>query len=99
MRAALENSRLTEVSVVQSLARQGTQAPLVEAVCHHPKWSLRQEVRIALLRNEKTPLAKALEFSRGLSDALLHEILENSPLSANTKDYLLKERKGLTASD
>jgi hypothetical protein len=91
MRAALENPRLTESSVVKSLTKQGTLAPLVEAVCHHPKWSLRQEVRITLLRSDKTPLAKALEFSQSLPDTLLREILQNSRLPAETQAYLLEE--------
>jgi hypothetical protein len=91
MRAALENSRLGESSIVKALARQDVPVALVESVCHHPKWSLRREIRIALLRNDKTPLAKALQFAHSLPPALVREILHNSRLSANTKTYLLKE--------
>lgn len=93
MRTALENPRLTESSVVKALVRHDTPVHLVEAVCHHVKWSLRREVRVALLRNEKTPLAKALEFARSLPPGLLREILHNSRLPAGTKTYLLQELK------
>ena len=76
METALENSRLTESSIVKVLMRTEASAMLVHAVSHHPKWSQRREVRIALLRNEKTPLAKALEFAQPLSLTMLREILK-----------------------
>lgn len=91
MQAALDNPRLTEVSVARVLASTKTSSALVETACHHPKWSRAREIRIALLRNEKTPLARALEFARSLAPQLLHEILHNSRLPASTKAYLLRQ--------
>ena len=89
--AALENARLTEASVIKTLMRQSTPAVFVEAVCRHPKWSLRHEVRIALLRNEKIPLARAVQFARALPPSQLHEILHSSRLPVKIKTYLVKE--------
>ncbi|HEX6504170.1 MAG TPA: hypothetical protein VF011_13085 [Terriglobales bacterium] len=91
MQAALENPRLTESSVAKVLARKNTSAALVQAVCHHPKWSLSRDIRIALLRNDKTPLARALEFARWIPATLLREILQNSRLPHKTKACLLRE--------
>jgi hypothetical protein len=88
--AALENLRLTESSVVDALTRRDAPAAFVEAVCHHSKWSLRREIRIALLRNDKTPLARALEFARSLPAAQVREILQGSHLPLRTRSYLLK---------
>jgi hypothetical protein len=90
MRAALENPRLTEAYIVRAIAH-GSNASFVETVCHHPQWSLRREVRIALLRHEKTPMARAVEFARGLPPAQLREILQNSRLPENIKAYLLRD--------
>lgn len=91
MQTALENSRLTEALVVKALARHDVSAILVEALCRHAKWSLRREVRIALLRSDKTPLARALEFARALPMAFVREILQDSRLPASTKTYIMKE--------
>lgn len=88
--AALENSRLTEANLVKAVMASDASAVLVEAVCHHPKWSLRREVRIGLLRSQHTPLARALEFARSLPAALLKEILHSSRLPMNIKEHLLK---------
>jgi hypothetical protein len=89
--AALENSRLTESAVIKALMRRDASESFVSAVCHHSKWSPRREIRIALLRNGKTPLSRALEFSRALPSALVREILQGSHLPAATKTGLLKD--------
>lgn len=91
MQAALENSRLTEAPVIKAVLRHDATAALVQAVCHHPKWSFRREIRVALLRNQHTPMARAMEFSRGMPLPMLREILHSSRLSADVKAYLLRE--------
>jgi len=92
---ALENARLTEAAVCKALMRPQAAAALVEAVCHHPKWSLRREIRLTLLRNPHTPPARALEFARTLPSRLLRDLLHNSRLPEDVKISLrdhLKER-------
>lgn len=89
--AALENSRLTESAVIQGLTRYDAPAAFVEGACRHAKWSVRREIRIALLRNKKTPLARALEFARTLPATLVREILKGSRLPANVKAYVMTE--------
>jgi hypothetical protein len=91
VQAALQNSRITEASIVRALTRTEASAVFVETVSHHPQWSLRREVRVALLRNEKTPMARAVEFARGLPAALVREILQQSRLPGNVKAYLLSD--------
>jgi hypothetical protein len=95
IRAALNNSRLTEAHVVRALVPGTAQAGLAEAVSHHEKWSLRGEVQVALLRNQHTPLAKALALALSLPPHVALEVLEASQLPAETKSYLLQEVKKL----
>jgi len=48
MQTALDNPRLTEALVIQSVLRAGASAALVHAVARHEKWSRRKEIRAAL---------------------------------------------------
>jgi hypothetical protein len=96
MRTALENPRLTEAGVIKAVMRPNSPAAFVELVCHHAKWSLRREIRMALLRSPHTPLARALEFASTLPPPMLRDILHASRLPEKIKVYLrnnLKERK------
>jgi hypothetical protein len=92
--AALENSRLTESVLIRALLRPHVSAVLVEAVCRHSKWSLRREIRIALLQNEKTPPPHALEFAHSLPSALLHEVLQRAQLPERVKTCMRNELAG-----
>ena len=89
--AALDNSQLTEAEVIRALMRAHAPVLLVESVCAHAKWSLRRDIRVALLRNENTPLARVLEFAHTLPIRQLREILRSGRLPARTRKYLLKE--------
>jgi hypothetical protein len=89
-RTALDNPRLTEAAIIKALQYPKVTAAFVEAVCHHAKWSLRSEIRLVLLRNSHTPLARALEFARRLSPTQLRDVLHASRLPEKTKEYLRK---------
>ena len=91
MQTALENPRLTEALVINSVLRPSAGAALVHAVARHAKWSPRGEVRAALLRTAHLSLARALEFSREIPGALLQEVLASSRLPTKIKDQLLRE--------
>src|ERR1700686_2264612 len=95
MQAALENPRLTEALVINSVLRPRASAALVHAVALHAKWSRRREIRAALLRTAHLSLARALEFSHEIPGPLLHELLTASRLPAQIKDQLLR---GIPAS-
>lgn len=88
---ALQNARVTEAAVVKALQRPDASPAFVETICHHTKWSLRPEVRMALLRNAHTPLVRALEFARRIPPPMLRDILHASRLPEKTKMYLRKD--------
>ncbi len=96
MRIALENSRLTEMFVIQAVLRPEAKAPLVQAVSQHTKWAYRREVRLALLRTEHLSPARALEFSKGFPVPLLREVLQSSRLPARIKEVVLRECQAST---
>jgi len=98
---ALENARLTEAAIVKAVQRTGASAAFVEVVSHHPKWSVRREVQVALLRNVHTPVAKAIEFARRIPPRQLRDILHASRLPERIKSLLRNERsdRGPQTSD
>jgi hypothetical protein len=75
---ALDNSHLVEASVVTALMKKDAAANLFEVASHHPNWSQRRDVQIALLRSEKTPLDHAEVLAKNFSASVLQEILPNS---------------------
>jgi hypothetical protein len=93
MQIALENLQLTEIFVVQAVLRPEAKTALVQAVAHHPKWSFRREVRIALLRTEYLSLARTLEFSQSLTVPILRDVLHGSRLPARIKEQVLREHQ------
>ncbi len=96
--AALANPYMTEAWIVKALMKDDAPSTLVESVCRHPKWSLRPEVQIALLRNDKTPLARALAFAQALPTHVLRDVLTHSRLDAGIKSYLLAELERRSAT-
>jgi hypothetical protein len=89
--AALDNPFLTEAWIVKTLMNEKAPQAFVDGVCRHSKWSVRREVQMALLRNDKTPLARVLYFAQMLPTQVLKDILRHSRLSASVKMYLFKE--------
>jgi hypothetical protein len=88
---ALENPRLREAGIVKALLRLSVLPALVKALCHHSKWSGRDEIRTALLRSEYTSLACALEFAHRLPAVKLRDVLHGSRLPEKIKTYLRKD--------
>jgi hypothetical protein len=88
--AALQNARMTEEVVIKAIAHEESSQALIDAVCHHHMWSLRRDIRAALLRNEKTPMARAIAFAEAMSSRELRHILLHSRLPKNVRDYLKK---------
>src|SRR3954468_426451 len=72
--AALDNPYLTEAWVIKAVVRKDASEILAHHVSRHQKWSVRKDVRAALLRNEFTPLANAIEFSSIFSISDLKDI-------------------------
>jgi hypothetical protein len=90
--AALQNPYLTEAVIVKAIMDdQDAPAHFIGLVCRHSKWSLRREIRIALLRNPNTPLAHVLGIAPSLPTPVLRDVLQNSRLSDNIRAYLLQQ--------
>ncbi|MGH9509104.1 MAG: hypothetical protein ACRD2M_04140, partial [Terriglobales bacterium] len=94
--AALDNPQMTEAWIVKTLRSEKAPQTLVELVCRHRKWSVREEVRLALLRNVNTPLGRILQIAQSLPTSALRDALRDAPLKASVKMYLFKELEART---
>jgi hypothetical protein len=95
--ALLDNRFATEPDVVQAAARSEG-APVLAVIAAHPRWSLRQAVRSALLRNPALPLSLALALLTAATTEDL-EGLRGSPgvaalLQACAERVLAERRSG-----
>ncbi len=99
LQTALENPRLTEALVINSVLHAAASTALVQAVARHAKWSRRKEIRAALLRTEHLSLARALEFSREIPAQMLQELLASSRLPAQIKYQLLFESQSSVVTE
>jgi hypothetical protein len=87
--AALNNSRMTEAIILKALGQKKAWPHMVRMVCGHSQWSLRRDIRLALLRNPHTPLAEAITFANEFPVHLVREVLSRSELQPAIKKYLL----------
>jgi len=88
---AINNPFLTEACIIRTLMLDPIDPKFVERVARHPKWSLRTDVRCALLRNPNTPMAAALQFAQTLPADVARDALLNSNLPHSVKTYLMVE--------
>lgn len=91
LEAAVANPFLTEVLIVKAVVSEKATRPLIELVSRDSKWSLRREVRIALLRSPHTPAEQAAQFARDLPSGVLHELLQDSRLLNSCQERLQQE--------
>jgi len=64
--------------VVQAVMTPHAPEELLVMVSDHPKWPLRREIQIAVLRSAKTPETKVRQFAKNFSEEVLREILPES---------------------
>jgi len=89
--AAVSNPFLTEVLVVKAVMSEKAAAALAELLCRDSKWSLRREVRIALLRNPFAPANEAAQLARSLPTGVLHELLQELRMPEPIRECLKRE--------
>jgi len=66
IRAVLDNPFLTEAALLPVLNRSDCAPKIVEGIASHPKWGLRYDIRLALLRKSSLSVARALAILPGL---------------------------------
>jgi hypothetical protein len=91
LEAALNNPYMTEGFVAKALVSPDSTPMLFDFTWRHPKWSLRTDVRIAMLRAAKTPPRIALEIVKCMPAVQAKNALSSSRINAALKAKLLDE--------
>jgi len=89
--AALNNPHMTEAFVAKAITSADSTPLLFEFVWRHGKWSLRIDVRIAMLRAAKTPQHIAMEIVKSMPAVQAKNALSTSRMNAGLKAKLLEE--------
>jgi hypothetical protein len=93
--AALQNPRMTEASIAKSLAKPKVPALLLSMLIEHPKWSLRRELQIAILRRAEATEGIVVQTAAKLPTPAILEVLEQVRLPVDREELLrrvLEER-------
>jgi hypothetical protein len=88
---ALDNAFLTESQVLKVLAREELPEIVAASIARHRKWSCLYNVRMALVRNPLTPLARVLAFLPDITLRDLDELSGARSLPASLKQYIRAE--------
>lgn len=88
IRAALDNPYLTEGHLLKVLARDDLPTAVVEELTHHGRWSHHYYLRLALVRNPLTPLARVLAFLPDMAVADLRDICLDHRMPPPVRKYI-----------
>ena len=91
--AALTNGRITEASVVRAVRDHAAPAHTISLVARSGRWSVRHDVRFALLRNRFLPLARALQFLPSMSPAEQRDLSRDPAVPAQLRSYIGKTQR------
>lgn len=89
--ASLESPYLTEGALYKEINRQGVRPLFIKLLAEHPKWSLRYDIRLALLRNFYTPTGRAVEFIGGMRTGDLRGLYADPSLPASVRPFIHRE--------
>lgn len=92
LEACLANPQLTEGSLHQFLASSHATAAAVSAVARNSRWKSRPNIRLAILKNPRTPLVWYTIFLPGLPDATVRDLLLSPRLTFAQKDLVRQSR-------
>jgi hypothetical protein len=88
IRAALDNPYLTEGLLLKVLAREALPPAVVDHIAQHPRWSHHYYLRLALIRNPLTPLARVLAFLPDMAVTDLRDICLDHRMPRGVRKYI-----------
>ena len=93
IQAVLDNPYLTEAALLPALSRADCSPKIAGAIAAHPKWGLRYDIRMALLRQPNLPVARALAILPELKPQDAQSLCEDPAVIPQVRSYLLNQLK------
>jgi hypothetical protein len=87
----LDSPLLNEGHVLKALARVALPVRIVTAIADHAKWSHIYSVRLALLRNSQTPVARVLAFLPSITTTDLKILGQSSSVPSRLGPHIRRE--------
>lgn len=94
IQAVLDNPYLTEAVLLPVLNRSDCTPRILEAIASHPRWGLRYDIRLALLRSSSLPLARALAILPELKPQDARAMSQDAAVSPEIRNYLSNRLNG-----
>jgi hypothetical protein len=88
IRAALDNPFLDEGQMLKVLAQENLPQNAVEQISQHRRWAVRYQLRLALIRNPLTPLARVLAFLPDITVIDLRNICLDHRMTSQVRKYI-----------
>jgi hypothetical protein len=89
--AVLDSPLLNEGHVLKALSRIALPVRSVTAIADHARWSHISSVRLALVRNPQTPLARMLSFLPSISTADLRILTHSGSVPSRVQPHIHRE--------
>lgn len=94
IQSVLDNPYLTEAVLLPVLNRPDCPPKIVESIAAHPKWGLRYDIRLALLRHSSLPVARALAIVPDLKPQDAKAMAQDPAVIPQVRNYLSNRLKG-----
>jgi len=92
--ACLNNPHLIEAHLFKVVTRYDSYPETIRIISKHEKWSSRYTIRLALLKNSNTPLARCVQFLEDLKTLDLKELYADPSVPKGVKPYIHNELIG-----
>ena len=94
IQAVLDSPYLTEAVLLPALNRPDCSPRIVEAIATHPKWGLRYDIRLALLRHSSLSIGRALAILPELKPQDAKAISQDPAVIPEIRKYLSNRLSG-----
>ena len=89
--AALGNARVTEATVARAIRDPMVPPHAVDQIARHARWSVRRDIRLALVRNRHTTTGVALQLVSTMTREELRVLARDSAVPAQIRNYIQKK--------